>query len=343
MAKQDSDYKMKISKIEGIVKDSNSTIDKKEAELKKLGLSLNEATDMIAKNEKECAMKIAKIEGILNEANSTIDKKEAELKKLGLSFSEATAMISKKDAELKKIQVILGDATTTINTKEAELKKAGLSLVEATSIIAKRNDELKIMKDNLDRKDNECNLKISKLKSEKMPENTTTGIEGSYESVLCNQIIIFDNQKGYINLAEIELYDGNRKLIPIEESYLKMAGELSIFPVKNLIDKNKSTFAHNDSETDGIRKITISFPSPVNVSAIVITNRDTCCKTRANGLMVQALLDGKEVYLSNPIKDWSGSSVYDNGGTATGNPNGYNYVFFVIPDPRATITNDSPI
>lgn len=341
MAKQDNDYKMKISKIEGIVKDSNSTIDKKEVELKKLGLTLSEANDMIAKNEKECAMKISNIESILKDANSTIDKKEAELKKLGLSLTEATGIIAKKDEELKKIQVILGDVNTTITKKEAEVSKLGLSLSEATGIIAKRNDELKKMRDDLDKKDNECNLKISRLKAEKMPDNTS-GVKGSYESVLCNQIIIFDNQKGYINLGEIEVYDGNRKLIPISESSLKMTGELSIFPVKNLIDKNITTFAHNDSE-DGVRKITISFPSPVNVSAIVITNRQDCCKTRANGLMVQALLDGKESYLSNPIKDWSGSSVYNNGGTDTFNPNGYNYVFFIIPNPQPNISNEAPI
>ena len=156
--KQDADYKMKIAKIEGIVKDANSTIDRKESDLKKLGLSLKDATDMLTKNEEDCKMKIAKIEAIVKDANSTIDKKESDLKKLGLSLKDARDMIAKKDEELKNIQAILGDTNTTLTKKDIELKKLGLSLVEATDIIAKKNDELKKIQGNL----NECNSTVDK-------------------------------------------------------------------------------------------------------------------------------------------------------------------------------------
>jgi len=134
---------MKIAKIEGIVKDSNSTIDKKEVELKKLGLSLTEATDMITKNDNDCKMKIAKIEGIVKDANSTIDRKEEELKKLGVTVKDAMDMIAKKDEELKNVKAILSDTNTTLTKKDDELKKLGLSLIEATHNLGKKDAVLK--------------------------------------------------------------------------------------------------------------------------------------------------------------------------------------------------------
>ena len=140
--KQDADYKMKIAKIEGIVKDANSTIDRKESDLKKLGLSLKDATDILTKNDEDCKMKIAKIEGIVKDANSTIDKKESDLKKLGINLKEAMDIIAKKDEELKNIQAILSNTNTTLTKKEEELKKLGLSLVEATADLKKVNEIL---------------------------------------------------------------------------------------------------------------------------------------------------------------------------------------------------------
>ena len=117
--KQDADYKMKIAKIEGIVKDANSTIDRKESDLKKLGLSLKDARDMIAKKDEE----LKNIQAILGDTNTTLTKKDIELKKLGLSLVEATDIIAKKNDELKKIQGNLNECNSTVDKKDALLKK----------------------------------------------------------------------------------------------------------------------------------------------------------------------------------------------------------------------------
>jgi len=264
-----------------------------------------------------------------NVCDQNMLKKDKDYK---MKLSEISDIIAKKDEELKKIQANLGDANTTIDKKGEELKNLRLSLVDVGSFIDKKNEELTTAKDKLKEMQNklaDCDLKLS---------NSQKSLSG-----VCNQIVIFDpKQDGYLHLAQIEVYDKNTKLIPILEPYLKMDGELSAYPVKNLIDKNISTFAHSDGKK---RSITITFPSAVAVSTIVLTNRQDCCKTRANGLMVRTLLYGTDTYLSYPVTDLSGSAVYENGGyddANTKNSNSYNYISFNIPDPQPVRSDKVP-
>lgn len=268
-----------------------------------------------------------------NVCDQNMVKKDKDYK---MKLSEISDIITKKDEELKKIQANLGDANTTIDKKGEELKNLRLSLVDVGSFIEKKNEELTTAKDKLKEMQNkiaDCDLKLSNS------QDKFKSLSG-----VCNQIIIFDpKQEGYLHLAQIDVYDKNNNLIPISESYLKMDGELPAYPVKNLIDKNISTFAHSNGKK---RSITITFPSTIGVSTIVLTNRQDCCKTRANGLMVRTLLYGTDTYLSYPVTDVSGSAVYENGGyddLNNKNSNSYNYISFNIPDPKPSRSNDPPI
>jgi len=104
IAKNDNDCKMKIAKIEGIVKDANSTIDRKEEELKKLGVTVKDAMDMIAKKDEE----LKNVKAILSDTNTTLAKKDDELKKLGLSLIEATADLKKVNDEISLFLKVQG-------------------------------------------------------------------------------------------------------------------------------------------------------------------------------------------------------------------------------------------
>ena len=104
IAKNDNDCKIKIAKIEGIVKDANSTIDKKEEELKKLGVTVKNAMDMIAKKDEE----LKNVKAILSDTNTSLTKKDDELKKLGLSLIEATADLKKVNEIFALFQKVQG-------------------------------------------------------------------------------------------------------------------------------------------------------------------------------------------------------------------------------------------
>lgn len=183
-------------------------------------------------------------------------------------------------------------------------------------------------------------------------------------AVTCDKLVLYDDQKGSLNLAEIFVYDIMGGMVPLTSKNVSMVNPWDAYPISNIVDKNEDTFMHN-ANVD--RKITLTFDKEVNVSIVVIRNRKDCCQTRANGLMLKLFstsnrgpdtslrgfdstkvtseqISGQtiynyEKYSSYPVKDWSGSDVYENGGTNLNNPYAYNYIIFSIPNREPIISN----
>ena len=151
----------------------------------------------------------------------------------------------------------------------------------------------------------------------------------------CNKLVLYDDQKGALNLSDIVVYDIWGGTVPLTSKNVSMDDPWDTYPISNIVDKNENTFMHN---ANNVRKITVTFDRS-DVSIVVIRNRKDCCQTRANGLMLKLFSDNSEVYSSYPVKDWSGSAVYENGGTNLNNPYGYNYIIFRTSNPEPIISN----
>ena len=154
-------------------------------------------------------------------------------------------------------------------------------------------------------------------------------------------------------------------MVPLTSKNVSMVDPSDTYPVSNIVDKNDDTFMHNKGANSS-RKMTVTFDKSSLVSIVVIRNRKDCCQTRSNGLMLKLFstsnrgpdpslksdltkvtseqISGQtiynyETYSSYPVKDWSGSDVYENGGTNLNNPYAYNYIIFRIPDREPIISN----
>jgi hypothetical protein len=158
-------------------------------------------------------------------------------------------------------------------------------------------------------------------------------------SVVCNKIVLYDDQKGSLNLSQIYVYDEAGNIIPLTSKNVSMVDPWDVFPISNIVDNNEDTFMHNKPEANASRKITVEFYYHAFVSSVVIINRKDCCQTRANGLILKTFLNDRETYTSNPVKDFSGSAVYENGGTNPNNPNAYRYIIFMMSNREPMISN----
>jgi len=158
-------------------------------------------------------------------------------------------------------------------------------------------------------------------------------------SVVCDKIVLYDNQKGALNLSEIYVYDEAGNIIPLTSKNVSMVDPWDAYPISNIVDNNEDTFMHNKPEANASRKITVEFYYNASVSSVVIINRKGCCQTRANGLILKTFLYDKETYTSNPVRDFSGSAVYENGGTDPSNPNAYKYIIFMMSNSQPMISN----
>jgi hypothetical protein len=182
----------------------------------------------------------------------------------------------------------------------------------------------------------------------------------------CNKLVLYDDQKGALNLADIVVYDIMGGTVPLTSQNVSMDDPWDSYPISNIVDNNENTFMHNNPNANNVRKITVTFDRSY-VSIVVIRNRKDCCQTRANGLILKLFsssnirpdtslggfdstkmtseqISGEtiynyEVYSSYPVKDWSGSAVYENGGTNLNNPYGYNYIIFRTSNPEPIISN----
>lgn len=97
------------------------------------------------------------------------------------------------------------------------------------------------------------------------------------------------NENLIINLAEVEVYDGSGTLVSNNRT-ITGSSVLDSHPWANLVDGNKTNFAHTNgttaTETDYMQ---IDLGEVKEIKKIVITNRTDCCKDRINGLKVQIL------------------------------------------------------
>ena len=160
------------------------------------------------------------------------------------------------------------------------------------------------------------------------------------KAVTGNLIQITGQGNGCLNLGEITILDDKSVPIPLTKEMVTIPNPHGSFPASNLIDNNETTFGHNDCNA---RIISIKFPKPVIISAILVANRKDCCKTRANGLIFTIdMVDSSattRVYQSDTVKDWSGSSIYENGGTDAGQPLAYNYITCLTDQFEPIISN----
>lgn len=354
-----------INKANSTITSLTDTLNQKIKELNVLTQTNQTNTDAISK----LTNTIAELKQLIAKKDSdfadAISQKDRDLEKINNSLSAVNAQIKDKDAEIARLTNLRQTELKVIQEVLPRQQKEWNTIVDTIlSGVSSRASfdgtwtspdiplQLTINGDNV-RMDVDRRVITGKLSGNKvvmydqlggkasttalsMQQNGQLQISSNGKDFLlnkgvkCNTIRISDNQRGYLNLAQIDVYDMNKNLIPIPAESISMAGNWDAYPTRNLVDRNIGTFAHNDGNM--IRSITINLPSASIISAVVITNRQDCCKTRANGLMLSAQLNGQDVYKSAPVKDWSGSASYENGGTDNGNPLGYNYITFKLPE-----------
>lgn len=104
-----------------------------------------------------------------------------------------------------------------------------------------------------------------------------------------------------INLAEVNIYDGNGSLIPASDMDITMSTILQNYPASNFVDGNLGTFGHTQNWDK--KTITFTFNTLKTISKIEIYNRaDSCCRYRINKLTVTLIgVNDKILSISDPI------------------------------------------
>lgn len=130
-------------------------------------------------------------------------------------------------------------------------------------------------------------IDTSKLEEVDIPEPEQGSESGNYaKSVWFG----FENnsQNQYLNIAEIEIYSGGvnvaTKAIKTEASSLY---QTYWYQPKNLIDGNKTNFAHTKSSKNNWFKITLDKKYPIE--KVKVYNRTNCCHERWAGSFVKLL------------------------------------------------------
>ncbi|QIG59490.1 hypothetical protein [Dishui Lake phycodnavirus 2] len=97
------------------------------------------------------------------------------------------------------------------------------------------------------------------------------------------------NSNLVVNLAEVEVYDSNDVLVSNNKT-ITGSSVLDDHPWANLVDGNKTNFAHTNGTTSSeVDYLQIDLGAVKEIKKISITNRTDCCKDRIKGLKVQIL------------------------------------------------------
>lgn len=112
-------------------------------------------------------------------------------------------------------------------------------------------------------------------------------------------------QIGCMNLSDIKVYskNGNNIITPnMIVTKSSTFGNPDVFPGSLLVDGDINTFAHTSCSDIGW--FLIDLGSIIPISKIVITNRTSCCRQRATGIVLTILDEQQNIlYTANPITD----------------------------------------
>jgi len=122
-----------------------------------------------------------------------------------------------------------------------------------------------------------------------------------------------DDQNYIINLAEVEVYDSGNTLVSNNKEVTGSSVYSDDHPWANLVDGNKTNFAHTKGRTaTEIDNMKIDLGAVKEITKIVITNRTDCCKDRIKGLKVQILDESNVAIKQTPeITLENGSNAAD--------------------------------
>ena len=111
-----------------------------------------------------------------------------------------------------------------------------------------------------------------------------------------------DDKNKIINLAELEVFDESGTNLAASKPVTGSSEYSSTHGYINLTDGNKTNFAHTKGRTEEeIDYLQVDLGSEKEIKKLVITNRTSCCKSRAVGVKAVILSsDGTTVVKETP-------------------------------------------
>ncbi len=112
-----------------------------------------------------------------------------------------------------------------------------------------------------------------------------------------------DDKNRIINLAELEVFDANDTNLAAGKTVTGSSQHSSTHGFIRLTDGNKTNMAHTKGRTEEeIDYLQVDLGSEQEIKKLVITNRTTCCKSRAIGIKAVILADdGTTVVKETPV------------------------------------------
>lgn len=111
-----------------------------------------------------------------------------------------------------------------------------------------------------------------------------------------------DDKNKIINVAELEVFDENDKLISSNTPVTGSSEYSATHGFKNLTDGNMTNFAHTKGRTQGeIDYMQLDLGTDKKVKKIVVTNRTSCCKSRIKGVKIMVIASDQSTKGETPV------------------------------------------
>jgi len=111
-----------------------------------------------------------------------------------------------------------------------------------------------------------------------------------------------DDKNKIINVAELEVFDENDKLISSNTPVTGSSEYSATHGFKNLTDGDMTNFAHTKGRTEGeIDYMQLDLGADKKVKKVVVTNRTSCCKSRIKGVKIMVIASDQSTKGETPV------------------------------------------